>query len=84
MKYPQDKFTGSMSADEFEDCLALITASFHPFSNGSARRARLVLVDGVTVRELAEQEGVCRETINKPVGMVFRAKAYTQHKEPSG
>ncbi len=82
MRYPQDKFAGSMGAEEFADCLALISASFHPsLSCNNARRARLVLVDGVTVRELAEQEDVSRKTIYRPVGIVFRMREYTQHKE---
>ena len=64
VKHPQDRLSGSMSAEEFEARVARI---HWPLSALQAQRARSVLVDGVTVTDLAEQEGVSRGCIYKPI-----------------
>ena len=76
MKYPQDKFAGSLGAREFQARVDYIRVrGFPSLSTNEARRARLVLVDGFTVRELAEHEGVSRFTLYKPIRAVSRAVA---------
>ena len=75
MLYPQDKFAGSMTPQEFAACVGRVQESgFVSLSDNSIRRARLVLVEGVTVRELAEQESINPAGLYKPIRMVFRAQ----------
>ncbi len=74
MKHPQGKFPGSLGAAEFQAAVDRIRARpFFPLSRDAERRARLVLVDGVTVRGLSVYEGVSRFTLYKPIQTVFRA-----------
>ena len=78
MKYPQDILSGSMSADEFE----ARTARIHwPLSALQSQRARSVLVDGVTVKDIAEQEGVTRGCIYKPIRALRRVPINTPDRE---
>ena len=75
MKYPQDKLSGSMSPEEFE---ARAVGLYWPLSALQARRARSVLVGGVTVKELAEQEGVTLGCIYKPIRALRHVPPNTQ------
>jgi len=67
-----------MSAEEFEARAASI---YWPLSALEARRARSVLVDGVTVADLAEIEGVSRGNIYRPIRALRRAPINTPDKE---
>ena len=78
--FPQDKYTSSMSGPEFAVRVSRMKSIGWPgLSDLQVRRARRVLVSGVTVRQLSEEDGVCRETLYRPIKAIAR---YTL-KEPS-
>ncbi len=73
MPFPQDKYAGAMSGPEFTARVSRMRALGWPgLSEMQVQRARRVLVSGTTVRQLSEQEGVCRETLYKPIKAIAK------------
>ena len=80
MPFPQDKYAGSMSDPEFTVRVAYMRKHGLPsMSEMQVRRARRVLVFGIPVQQLAEEEGISRFTLYKPI----RAIAKAQRRGPS-